>query len=315
MFAHEKQILQLLALQVVCHGLEVDLIIPHNFLVQRPMSWFKAREFCQRHYVDLAVLSTEEQYLTLLNATAASKVSFWLGLQRQSIFSGWRWVDGDELSYEHWYRRNYQGRCASLGAMLKKDKKLLARYCEEHHMFVCQGPVSPQPVTVDSVGSDHVILSWNVSAFMQMTPHRYNVTTCTNTCKTLLFPYADGSAFMNINISDLTSATEHFIEISALVVRPEGVTGGNMTLQSNPTALQVKTADSGRQHKVIILILKLLKLMSLGPPLWILYRILKRVKSPFLCDFKESDHDISLAELSTEVTIVDLIPEKTRGIG
>lgn len=103
------------------------------------------------------------------------------------------------------------------------------------------GPVSPKTVTVDSAGSDQVTLSWNVSASMQMTPHRYNVTTCTNTCDTLVFPYTDGSAFMNITISNLTSATEHFIEVSAFVVRPDGVTGENVTLQSNPTALQVKT--------------------------------------------------------------------------
>uniref|UniRef100_A0A3P8T6V0 C-type lectin domain-containing protein n=1 Tax=Amphiprion percula TaxID=161767 RepID=A0A3P8T6V0_AMPPE len=97
----------------------------HYFLVQQPMSWITARKFCQRHYVDLAVLSTQEQYFTLLNATAANKVSFWLGLQRQSVFSDWKWVNGEELRYQHWFRRNYEGRCASLEAMLKKDKKLL----------------------------------------------------------------------------------------------------------------------------------------------------------------------------------------------
>ncbi|XP_029296159.1 uncharacterized protein LOC115013793 [Cottoperca gobio] len=275
MFAYETQILRRLAVLVACYDLAACQTISHYFLLQRPTSWFKAQEFCRRHYVDLAVLSTEEQYFTLLNATAASKVSFWLGLQRQSIFSGWKWVDGEQLSYEHWYRRNYEG-CASLEAMLRKDKKLLARSCEELHMFVCQGPISPPPVTVDSVCSDHVTLSWNVSAFMQMTPHRYNVTTCTNTCDTVLFPYADGSAFMNINISNLTSASEYFIEISALVVRPDSVTGGNTTLQSSPTAFQVKTADSDEQHKVIIIMFNVLQLVFLAPPLWIIYRFLKK---------------------------------------
>lgn len=310
MFAYETQILQQLALLVVCHNLAVGQAISHHFLVQRPTSWFKAREYCQKHYVDLAVLSTEEQYFTLLDATTASKMSFWLGLQRQSVSNGWKWVDGEELSYEDWYKINYVGRCASLEAMLKKDKKLLARYCDELHMFVCQGPVSPQPVRVDSVGSDRVILSWNVSAFMQMTPHYYNVTTCTNTCESLLVPYTNGSGFMNISISNLTSATEYFIEILAFIVRPDSVTDGNVTLQSHPTALQVKTVDSiGRQHKVIIVILKLLKVVSLAPPLWVFYHILKKG------DFKESDHDVLRVELSAEETIVDLIPEKTRVVG
>ncbi|XP_051278544.1 uncharacterized protein LOC127376060 isoform X1 [Dicentrarchus labrax] len=317
MFACETQILQRLAILVVCHDLAMGQIISYDLLVQGPMSWFKAQEFCQRHYVNLAVLSTEEQYFTFLNATAANKVSFWLGLQRLTTFSGWKWVNGEELSYDHWYRRNYEGHCASLEAMLKKENKLLARYCDEAHMFLCQGPVAPQPVTVDSVGSDHVVLSWNVSAFMQMTPHSYNVTTCTNTCDTLFCPYPDGSAFMNISISDLTSATEYFIEISTFVVRPDSVTGGNMTLKSNSTAFKVKTVDSGAQYKVIIIILKSLKLMPLVPSLWIIYHILRKCKSLSLDEVKESDHDISQSsvELPTEDTIVYLIPQKNRGFG
>lgn len=103
------------------------------------------------------------------------------------------------------------------------------------------GPVSPQSVMVDSVGSDHVILSWNISAFMQMTPHNYNVTKCSNTCDTHFYTYTDGTAFMSISIPNLTSAAEYSIEISAFVVRLDSVTGGNMTLQSRPTALQVTT--------------------------------------------------------------------------
>lgn len=310
--ASKTQILQQLAFLVVCHDLAVGQIIWYP--VQMPMSWLKAREFCQRHYVDLTVLSTEEQYYTLLNATADNTVSFWLGLQRQSTLSGWRWVTEEELSYDRWFRRNFEVRCASLEAMLKTDKKLLARYCDESHMFVCQGPAAPQQVTADSVGSRHVILSWNVSAFMQMTPHSYNVTMCSHTCDTLFYHYTDGSGFMKISISNLTSATDYFMEISAFLVRPDNVTCGNMILQSKPMALQVRTADRG--DKVLVVILKWLKLVSLAPPLWILYRmILKKCKSPFLYELKDSDNDASPVELSTEDTIIDLIPEKIRGFG
>ncbi|XP_040898450.1 uncharacterized protein LOC121184694 isoform X2 [Toxotes jaculatrix] len=283
-----------------------------HFLVQRSMSWSKAREFCKRHYVDLAVLNTEEQYFTLLNATITNKVSFWLGLQRQSIFSGWSWVNGEELSYKLWYRRNYEGRCASLEAMLEGDKKLLARYCDEQHMFACQGPVSPQQVMVDSVGADQLNLSWNLSAFMQMTPHSYNVTTCTSTCDTHFYSSTNGSTFMNISISNLTSTTKYFIKIVAFVFRPDSVTGGNTLLQSDPITLQVKRADSYEQDKVITVTLKLLKLVYLALPLLILFCILKKDKPPVLygdADF-ESDHDVSSVE-----TIIDVIPEKTRRMG
>lgn len=124
---------------VVCHGLAVGQISSYYFLVQRPMPWVKAQEFCQKYYVDLAVLTTEEQYFSFLNATPATKVNFWLGLKRQSVSSDWQWVNGEQLGYEHWYRRNNEGCCASLEAMLEKDKNLLARYCKEPHMVVCQG--------------------------------------------------------------------------------------------------------------------------------------------------------------------------------
>ncbi|XP_022620975.1 uncharacterized protein LOC111236501 [Seriola dumerili] len=316
MFACETPILQRLVVLVVCHGFAVGQTASRYNLIQTPMPWSKAREFCQKHHVDLAVLNAEEQYFTLLNATHANQASFWLGLQRQSIFSGWTWVNGEVLSYEYWYRRNYEGLCASLEAMLKKEKKLLARYCDEPHMFVCQGPVSPQPVAVDSVSTDQLNLSWNVSAFMQMTPHGYNVTACNSTCDTLLYSYTGGSASMSINISNLTSATEYFIKIAAFVVRPDSVTSGKMIFQSNPTALQVKTADSFQQSKVITVILKSLKLMSLGPPLWILYCILRKDKPLFLDDDDDddADHEVSSVDLLTVDTVIELIPEKTRGI-
>ncbi|XP_041856247.1 uncharacterized protein LOC121649462 [Melanotaenia boesemani] len=270
------------------------------------MPWVKAREFCQRHYVDLAVLSSEEQYFTLLNTTLANKVSFWLGLRRQSIISGWTWVSGEELGYEHWYRKNYEGCCASLEAMLEKENKLLARYCDELHMTVCQGPVSPPSVKVGLVGTDFMNLSWNVSAVMLMTSHSYNVTICYCVCETLLYPYTSGSSLMSISISNLTSATKYFIQISAVVVRLNNVTGIKTILQDNPATLLIKTAKFNSQVNIT---LKMLKIMLLGPPLWILYRVLKKD------DFTEAVDERSLMKLSSSDAVVDWFPQKTRGFG
>ncbi|CAG5924876.1 unnamed protein product, partial [Menidia menidia] len=241
MSAREVQILQRLAVLVVCHGFAAGHVTSQYFLVQSPMSWLRAREFCQRHYVDLAVLNSEEKYFTLLDATSESKVSFWLGLRRRPIAPEWRWVSGEELGYQHWYRENYEGQCASLEAMLKNDK-LLARHCTEQHMAVCQGPVTPQSVTVESVGVDHVALSWNVSAVMLQIPHSYDVTIRQSTGDThLLYPFANNSSVIRIRISDLTLTAEYFIQISAVVVRPDSVTGGNRTLRDNPVTLHIKT--------------------------------------------------------------------------
>ncbi|XP_061585533.1 uncharacterized protein LOC133450716 isoform X2 [Cololabis saira] len=284
MFTSEKQILQRLAVLVVCHGFAAGQTTSQYYVVQTPMSWVQARDFCQRHYVDLAVLSSEKQYFALLNAFPANKDTYWLGLTRQNISSNWMWVNGEELAYEHWYRKNYRGRCASLEARMEKDEKLLARYCEEVHMTVCQGPVSPQTVTVDSVGDDYVSISWTVSTFMLTTPHNYNVTICSHKCETLFYSYTAGSSVMNISISNLTSLTEYFIEISAFVLRPNIATGENVTLQNNSATLQVKTV-------------------------WILYRILKKD------DFIEEATEVSPLELLVEDTLSTRHIRTNRGFG
>ncbi|XP_047446972.1 uncharacterized protein LOC125011736 [Mugil cephalus] len=318
MSVSEKQILQRLAVLVVCHGLAAGQINSHYFPVQRPMSWIAGREFCQNHYVDFAVLSSEEQYFTLLKAMPTNKVNFWLGLKYQNTSDDWKWVDGAELGYQRWNRKNQEGCCATLKTKMEKDEKLLARPCTELHMIVCQGPVSPLSVSVDSVGTDHVNLSWNVSAFMQMTQHGYNVTVNGRAHEMLRY---SGSAFMNISISNLTSATEHNIEVSAFVVRPDNVTGEKRILQSDPTTLQVTTegvlAAPYEPNSIITIFLKTLKLVSLVPPLLVLYHIMKKAMSPYLYpdDSKDSDLKVSSLKLIVEETVVEVIPTRTRGFG
>ncbi|KAM6930884.1 uncharacterized protein FYW49_002800 [Xenentodon cancila] len=289
MFTSETQILQQLAVLVVCHGLAAGQTGSQYFLVQTPMSWVKARDFCQKHYVDLAVLISEEQYFALLNATPANTCTYWVGLKRQSISGNWMWVNGGELAYEHWYRRNYRGHCASLEAMLEKDEKLLARYCDEPQMSVCQGPVSPQTVTMDSVGDDYVNISWTVSTFMLMTPHNYNVTICSHKGETLLYSYTAGSSVTSISISNLTPLTDYIIKISAFVFRPNSLIRENVTLQNNSATLQVKTGS--KVHRILIVIVKMLKLVILVAPLWILYHILKKD------NFSDEGADVSPLEL------------------
>lgn len=112
-------------------------------------------------------------------------------------------------------------------------------------MSMLTGPVSPQSVTVDSVGDDHVNISWTVSAFMLMTPHSYNVTICAQKYETFLYSHTDGSSAMNISISNLTSVTQYFIEISAFVVRPNNLTGRNVILQNDPATLEFITGEEG----------------------------------------------------------------------
>lgn len=287
-----------LAIPVASNGLSVGPTTPHYVPVQKPMPWAEAREFCQNHYVDLAVPNTEEEYAAVLNATASDRVSFWLGLRRQSIFSSWRWVNGEELGYEHWYRRNVQGRCATLEAMLKKEGKLLARFCDEPHMVVCQGPVSPGSISVTSVGANHLSLSWNVSAFMQMTPHDYNVTVCTSECETLLYSQTNASALGEILISNLTSATKYFVSVAAFVVRLDHLTGREKILQNDPTTLEIRTVST-EQCKSLRLLLKVLKCMPVVPTLWFLCYLLTK-------DYSNLDDTSEMHQ--SEGTCVVLIP-------
>lgn len=122
------------------HDLTAGHIVPELTLVPRPMSWPEARHFCQKHYVDLAVPNSLEQYQALFNATATSLAMFWVGLRLQSGAPDWRWVSGEELTYDRWYkRRSHLGRCASFETLLQDERRLLSRYCDEWHMFVCQG--------------------------------------------------------------------------------------------------------------------------------------------------------------------------------
>lgn len=306
MFASETYFLQQLAILVVYHGLTAADIGSQYFLVQIPMSWDRSREFCQSHYVDLAVLSTEEDYFHLLKATAAEKVNFWLGLQRNEE-QRWTWVDGEALNYHQW-RENKLGQCGSFESMLKTDKKMLSRFCHEPHAFVCQGPQAPTTRAVSVVsGSHHVVLSWNVSSLMQMTSHIYNVTTCSRTCTTTWHHQTRGSASITITIFNLTSDTNYTFEISAALIRPDNSTGDRSTL--SPTILRVRTEDTNWRPPVIHMILKSLKVVFLAPLLWVFYLIFKKGEE------KGSSQDMSLMDLPAEDTVVDIFPVRTRAAG
>ncbi|MEQ2252936.1 hypothetical protein ILYODFUR_026911 [Ilyodon furcidens] len=72
---------------------------------------------------------------------------------------------------------------------------------------------------------------------MQMTSHYYNVTICSFICETLSYPHTNGSSLMSINISNLTAATEYFIQVSAVVDHLDNVTSRKLILQDYPATL------------------------------------------------------------------------------
>ncbi|XP_054895403.1 uncharacterized protein LOC129365879 [Poeciliopsis prolifica] len=297
MFPNEMQIHQQLAVLVVCCSLATGQISSRYIFIQEPMPWAKGREYCQSHFVDLAVLSTEKEYFALLSAIPMNNASFWLGLHKES--SGWKWTNGEQLRLTHWYNYNHEGHCVSLEAMFEEDDKLLARSCNEQHSFVCQGPVSPQSVSVDFVNIDHMKLSWNISALMQTTSHYYNVTICGFICEMLSYPYNNSSSLMSISISNLSAATEYFIYVSAVVIHLDQETSRKWILQANPTMLKAKTVTSNKTHIIFFIVLDLFSLVLMVSSFWYIYQVVK----------KKSTERVG-GRLSAGSAIVELIPHR-----
>ncbi|KAK0153577.1 hypothetical protein N1851_004643 [Merluccius polli] len=225
-----------------------------HFHLNKPgCTWEQAREFCEKHYVDLAVLSTEEQYHRLQDDIPAQAGLVWLGLKRDNQQSDWKWVSNEELSYRYlrWYRKPDGFICGSLIAVVTEDRRLLGRNCEEPLSSVCQGPVGPQKASLESVGCDHVTVTWNVSASMRSVDHAYSVTMCGTTCDTfpVYYNHTDiNHTSITINLPNLTSSSSYVMNITATVTRPDAATGKSTTLQSSTLTMPITT---GRHYRRI----------------------------------------------------------------
>lgn len=294
MSASGTRFLHQLLVLVGVNGLTALDVSSWYFLVRRPMSWGQSQEFCQRHFVDLAVMSTEKEYFYLQSATAGERLSFWIGLRRREEHS-WTWLDGQDVHYEKW-RENKVGDCGSFEAMLTKSNKILSRICEEPHASVCQGPVGPQGVSWVS-HSNSVSMSWNVSTFMQMTSHNYTVTVCSSQCQTFNHEFIRGSASITVHISNLTSATNYTFDITASVTRRDNNSGRIHILKSSPTTLQIHTGVESFD-RVPNSTIKLF--LILAPLLWLIYLVFKKGK------LKKSSPDKSFTGINTEDCVVDV---------
>nr|XP_046201415.1 uncharacterized protein LOC124033428 isoform X1 [Oncorhynchus gorbuscha] len=309
----------------------------------RAVTWIQARQFCQRHYVDLAVLSTQDQYQFLLQTMAAGeRDTFWLGLQPHTAPGGWgwKWVDGQGLSYDRWYIKSPgPGLCGCLETSLKGENKLLSRSCGEtveRHGFICQGAVPPERLKAESEGTDHVTVHWDTPPLMQTADHSYRITTCsfqphphlsllhpslppchtpplflcpfphpphpTTPCCVLHLPYSNSSTSHSTRISGLTPGTQYSISVATVITRPDPVTGDNVTTDSDPVTVTVTTIGGGGGQQVVAMVLSVVKFIYLAVLLCLLYLILKRnaVQAPEL--------DLESVELPTEEEyILDMI--------
>ncbi|XP_031671710.1 uncharacterized protein LOC109884978 [Oncorhynchus kisutch] len=341
--------LQRLALLVLWQGLALGLNSSALWYQverrdrDRAVTWIQARRFCQSHYVDLAVLSTQDQYQFLLQTMAAGeRDTFWLGLQPHTAPGGWgwKWVDGQGLSYDRWYIKSPgPGLCGCLETSLKGENKLLSRSCGEtveRHGFICQGAVPPERLKAESEGTDHVTVHWDTPPLMQTADHSYRITTCsfqphphlsllhpslppchtpplflcpfphpphpTTPCCVLHLPYSNSSTSHSTRISGLTPGTQYTISVATVITRPDPVTGDNVTTDSDPVTVTVTTIGGGGGQPVVAMVLSVVKFIYLAVLLCLLYLILKRnaVQAPEL--------DLESVELPTEEEyILDMI--------
>ncbi|KAL4630104.1 hypothetical protein GN956_G16838 [Arapaima gigas] len=143
-------------------------------LVMQAESWEAARHYCQTHFVRLATVHTEAQLGPVFEVAKAVGGGVWIGLHRSGP-RGWIWVDGQALTYIPWKKQNSWGSCGTIDARLPGDKKLLQRICAEPRPFICQGPVPPDRIEVDAVGTDCVFLEWDRPVAMETVQYSFNV--------------------------------------------------------------------------------------------------------------------------------------------
>ncbi|KAG9337183.1 hypothetical protein JZ751_029663 [Albula glossodonta] len=219
-------------------------------VVRSRQSWGAAREFCRKHFVDLAVADTVEKYDFLVQETAGGSESLWMGLFNGAP-GGWQWVDGGALNYNRWYRETQAaGMCGCLERSCSGPNRLLPRLCQERQAFICQGvslehlqnsinlkdqltsAAPPSRVEVVSVGMKEVTLCWDMPPFMHAIPHSFNVTVMSLTASDSVAPTSSSSSSNSSLISGLQPGSLYSFCVSTITA-----TG----IQSEPACVTVTT--------------------------------------------------------------------------
>ncbi|MED6257667.1 hypothetical protein ATANTOWER_029248 [Ataeniobius toweri] len=95
------------------------------------LTWEEALDFCKRHYTDLATISYESE----ANSMDLKQYQVWSGLKKdKEFYNGWRWSDGKFYAPDWATNEPNKGSCATVNF---KNKKLYAKSCDTHRMFVC----------------------------------------------------------------------------------------------------------------------------------------------------------------------------------
>lgn len=104
-------------------------------LVNTPMTWDKAEEYCQRLDGQLASIVSEEENV-FVGSSLLGYYSVWLGGQGSSG-SGWSWTDGSPWVWTNWAENqptgHYEPECA---LMDQNSYKWASYYCQSELKFL-----------------------------------------------------------------------------------------------------------------------------------------------------------------------------------
>ncbi|KAI1900095.1 hypothetical protein AGOR_G00046500 [Albula goreensis] len=237
---------------VLSQSLRVGAGLRALSVVRSRQSWGAAREFCRKHFVDLAVADTVEKYDFLVQETAGGSESLWMGLFNGAP-GGWQWVDGGALNYNRWYRETQgAGMCGCLERSCSGPNRLLPRLCQERQAFICQGAAPPSRVEVVSVGMKEVTLCWDMPPFMHTIPHSFNVSVTSLTASDSGASTSSSSSSNSSLISGLQPGSLYSFCVSTVTA-----TG----IQSEPACVTVTTASAG--YYVAAMVTRVLEFMVL----------------------------------------------------
>uniref|UniRef100_A0A3B3RHK7 Si:busm1-169i8.11 n=1 Tax=Paramormyrops kingsleyae TaxID=1676925 RepID=A0A3B3RHK7_9TELE len=108
-------------------------------LVENPMTWEEALQYCRNHYHDLVSLASEtELTLALQKARNVQGTHFWTGLR--FLDDSWLWVDGEPLTNGSW-SADPLPKCPAepfrCGALSTSTGSQEVRSCEEQLSYIC----------------------------------------------------------------------------------------------------------------------------------------------------------------------------------
>uniref|UniRef100_A0A9J7XT67 C-type lectin domain-containing protein n=1 Tax=Cyprinus carpio carpio TaxID=630221 RepID=A0A9J7XT67_CYPCA len=122
-------------------------------LIQEYKTWNEARNFCQKNYIDLATVQTDEQWSEINKLRAKYLSDTWIGLYDD--VNSWRWSFHDEhLTYARWDKYqpdNYGGDQDCV--ILHSNGYWRDKGCDLKCVVVCQSDQGPVLVT-------HPLMSW-----------------------------------------------------------------------------------------------------------------------------------------------------------